>query len=820
MRFSKDFDYKQYRIAVIFPFRYSEDRPDSFDRIHRVFSEWQNKDEVKFYIIDSGSALEYAQKLENICKDYGVNYVYIDTSYEVFSIGKARDTGAIVAKADYVFFQDIDFLGYDGFYQDLLIEVEARELDKKNEDFLMIPTIYLTEEGSKQYINTDRKLRKSKFLQYVYEGNKEILANLAIGSSALLVNRLHYLAMGGHDEDFFGHGFEDFEFVHRLGSVNKYFSRPGFYYNDYRNWRTVDYSGFRSLFRLYGDMAAIKGISIFHMHHSNNKKSTYVTSNANNKKLLVDKMKAYDETKELPTVLPDFHSGNTLALGKEGGTFYKSIRQVLPQFGVIHYQSEHEFIDEEAFMEYLLENKIDRVLMPNPYGNPKRLSLYQICRKNRIPYIVQDRGALTDSVFFDSNGFNADSNSYDESYWNQPLSEEESKEVDRYIQAQYFDERSLEKQGYRLGGTRLAKKLNINPTEKVLFVPFQRPKDTVIRYFSGAVDSISEFAVFVENLKKILGPNWRILAKKHPLENAKPMVDVEFVENDVHIKDLIELSDAVLLINSGVGVESMMWYKPVLHVGDAFYSIEGVNKHVKTPEEAYEVLINLFEVDREKVKRFIHYLIKEFYSFGKVRSDLIKQEDGSLFNLTRHIDFYQINIPGQSARYYKVREESQVKVDAPLFDRYQKYLQVEKDKNNEKKETEIKKKDELKPRNNPVKSNIETKISNDKLKKAKNDSKSNGTSGKLNESTKSSNDSSKTNTGEKISDEASKKNEKKKPNNNVKKLQEENEKKSALAKKQESKIMWTSRQAVKLVVSPKKFIKQYKRWKSKKETMY
>ncbi|MFC5775839.1 hypothetical protein [Ectobacillus antri] len=738
VKLGENFDKTYYKLGVIFPFRYSEDRPDAFERAHWIFSEWSNKKDIKFYMVDSGSPQKYANQLENICNEYDVNYIYLDTSYEMFSAGKARDVGAIWANAEYLFFQDIDLLGYEGFYDELLIEIEARELCYNNEDFIMIPAIYLTEEASKEYINTNPKLRKSKFVQKVYEGNKDLYVNLASGSSALLINRLHYLSIGGHDNDFFGHGFEDFELIHRLSSISNYYKRPREYYTDFRNWGATDYKGFRSLFRLHGDLAAIKGMYLFHIYHPNNKKSAYVSSTANNRKLLTDKMKQYDEGKTVLTPLPDVYAGKTLALGIEGNGFYKSIHQTLPQFGLITYKSENDFITEDDFITYLNYNNISRVLMPNPYGNPKRLSLYQVCKREGIPFIVQDRGALMDSVFFDNNGFNADSSSYHESNWNRPLSESESEIVQEYIRSQYFNEASLERQGQRLGGNKLLQKLNVKYNEKVLFVPFQRPNDTVIRYFSGAVGSVAEFVVFLEQLKKILGPEWRIFAKKHPLEANKPVADIEFVDDDIHVKDLIEACDAVLLINSGVGVESMMWYKPVLYVGQAFYGFDEINKHVRTPQEAAQVLNNLFEVNRDKVHRFIHYLITEFYSFGKARTELVKQPDGSLFNATRGMDFYKIVVPEQPVRRYAVRNQVKVNMDAPLYDRYKKFLEI---------------RDEDKKAG---------KVEADKSQDA----------------TKSS---------------SSMKNE----------------------KKQEPNGVWLTRQFVKLITNPVKFMKHYRRWKRK-----
>jgi len=335
---------------------------------------------------------------------------------------------------------------------------------------------------------------------------------------------------------------------------------------------------------------------------------------------------------------------NLLCLGDEKALFFKSISHVISKYKLV-YKNEKYFKTYKDLEIFYKNNMINYILMPNPYGNEKRYSLYKaIKEKKEIKYLASDRGALPNSWFFDLNGFNADSESYDSKYWDKPLSTEKEQKVIEYIKNETGSDVALELQGARLGADSLRKKLNIVKNKKVLFVPLQRPSDTVIKYFSGNVEDMEHFLKNIVEIQEKLKEDWVVIVKKHPLESIRLYEDkLIYVEDDTHFKDLIELCDAVMLINSGVGVTAMMYQKPVVHFGKAFYSNESINKEVKTVDEAILHLNNIFKIDFEKVKRFISYLTEEFYSFGEFITEERIEKDGSKRTITKKIDFFQIN---------------------------------------------------------------------------------------------------------------------------------------------------------------------------------
>lgn len=111
---------------------------------------------------------------------------------------------------------------------------------------------------------------------------------------------------------------------------------------------------------------------------------------------------------------------------------------------------------------------------------------------------------------------------------------------------------------------------------------------------------------------------WVVVVKKHPAEITRPNIPgVLFAPDDAHVHDLIDLSHSVMLLNSGVGLLSLAFGKPVLACGEAFYAAEGLASTARSVEEAFSMIQAGLPYDREAAYKFIRYLMTEFYSFGE-----------------------------------------------------------------------------------------------------------------------------------------------------------------------------------------------------------
>ncbi len=635
-------------LSVIIPIRVSSDREYVLSNLKRQLAEIHGAKLINFLIIDSGSNKRYSTILKNICKSYNVKYLFHDTRGEIFSVGAARDFGAQYALSDIIMFMDVDLVWDVDFYEKIVSEIKLRKMTVYINSFFIVPCFYLSENGSNEFLEIDRKLafyQVRRWHEYQTFGKIDAYTP---STSVMVVNRDHYLSLGGHRKEFYGHGCEDFELIHRLAVNFPKYSRPNNYYLNNGNYESIEYEGFRALFGLYGEIAMRSSLFLIHIWHTRPNKGGYHGSMQRNKKLLTNLMVKYDQDKIGPSPLADLNlNKKTLILGVKGDRSWLSIRQILPYLGEVEYRSEFTFNSNEEFENFLIGNNIVKLFFWNPYGNETRLQLYKWAKNSNFPFMVFERGALPDAWFIDETGFNADSTKYDCQNWQHiqgDVLDETSFYIDNLIECGH----TLEENGARVGKDLLREnldKLYRVGNKKVLFIPFQRPSDTVIKYFSGDIGGYEQFCELVTNVQRKLDPNeWVVLAKKHPLETQRPIVgsDVIFVGDDTHIYDLLSLADKTLLMNSGVGVLAMLFKTPLCYVSDCFYGIEGVNKKASNLDEVMTFINEPQSVDWEKALQFIAYLKNDFYSFANTSTYIRKEEDGSLRSITEKLIFTEI----------------------------------------------------------------------------------------------------------------------------------------------------------------------------------
>lgn len=653
-------------LTVVLPVRMSSDRQDVLERIQYISCDNLIPDQVDFIVVDDGSDEDSSKKIKDLCKRINISYEFIDSEFSNFSVGRARNVAAQVVKSKYIMFQDIDLIPFNGFYQKVLQECKVQELDKYADRFIMIGVAYLTENATQEFFNTPSDIRYSKFIDYLISANTGKFEKFSTGTSVTVWRRDHYLCTGGNDPDFEGWGYEDLEYACRSIRRNRKFPLPDAFFEDYKNFSSIaEYSGWKSVYRLYGDVSFAKGLLMFHSWHPVDNNSNYSIRKRKNQVIFEKKIRDFAKFGLEPKPLVSRDSGKTLLFRKNPWVINKWIA---PNLGEILILNEEDYSVEQIH-NFIYENKVDRVVFHNPYSTEKMREIYLSLKEKNFPYLVIERGALRDSVFIDKNGFNADSKSYSSELWDFPLSIEKRSRVLDYIRSEKADADSLEDQSEMISQTDLRNKLSIKEWEKVIFIPLQRPTDTVIKYFSDEIGGFQGFKNLIQDVVKKLPAGWRVVAKRHPLEVEEYELENVIFANDENIKSLIELSDAVLLINSGVGVLSMIYEKPTFVAGKAFYDHLGITFRVKSADDLIENL-SVFRPDKEKTLRFLSYLINDFYSFAKFKTRKVAWEAGAFMTATTGIDYYVLRFPGKEEMRLECSVLPTVSSKSMIFDRY------------------------------------------------------------------------------------------------------------------------------------------------------
>ncbi|MGO4437947.1 glycosyltransferase [Rhizobium sp. RAF56] len=627
-------------ISIIIPVRVSDALFQGLPRIEKLLASIP-REGFEAVIVDYGSSRREAEELQAIADKFShARNIRVEAETEPFSAGIARNIGAEHAMGSVIMFNDVDCIASPHMYRRIAEEAEARRIDINVYDFFSIPIAFTTYEGADEYTRLqaeDPRRADALFHYHMIRGEKQFVFMMAYSGSTIVVNRLQYLAIGGTNQQFHGHGAEDFEVKLRLAGYRPIGVKPIDYYHNTKVNQMQDYVGFRSYLALYGYEIAFRGIYMVHLWHpSRVSKSVTVSPSSSgymqterNFRLMRQMMRDFDTSGSQPAALMDCASDRkTLVLCRPNSTALETLRHVLPLLGRFDVVDEVVFENDEAFLDTIRRDGFTNVLLLNPYGNPHRLSLYESLRREGIPYWVHDRGALPHSWFFDPSGFNADSPSYAPNRWDRPLSDEERSAVRSYIQTVKTKADTLEINGPPKSASHWRSVFGIGP-RKVLFVPLQRPSDTVTRYFGGAVGAYENFYDWIEDVALHLDRSeWVVVVKKHPAELIKPSIQgVIFAPDDAHVHDLIELSDASMMLNSGVGVLSLAFGKPVITCGGAFYAHHGLAVNANSVEEAVRLVQTGVPIDRAKVESFIHYLVTEFYSFGE--TVYIEHDNGS-----------------------------------------------------------------------------------------------------------------------------------------------------------------------------------------------
>jgi hypothetical protein len=158
--------------------------------------------------------------------------------------------------------------------------------------------------------------------------------------------------------------------------------------------------------------------------------------------------------------------------------------------------------------------------------------------------------------------------------------------------------------------------------KKFIFVPLQLPHDLVIKNHSpiSCEKFVKALCAWNETQKDIT-----VVFKGHPrnLKSMEPLKKIikqykrsTYVDN-IHIHDLMRLSSAVYVINSGTGQEAMLFDKPVVAFGAAEYQGAVIRGNIKDLDQAWNAA-NCIDVEsvKETYRRWYYWYEKNIFNTG------------------------------------------------------------------------------------------------------------------------------------------------------------------------------------------------------------
>ena len=157
---------------------------------------------------------------------------------------------------------------------------------------------------------------------------------------------------------------------------------------------------------------------------------------------------------------------------------------------------------------------------------------------------------------------------------------------------------------------------------RFLFVPLQVRGDTQIAVHGGWIKSVPGFIDAVAQAAQHLPAGWRVVFREHPSDrtgNAGQLAGLVgprvAVDNSTDTFELVRRSEGVVTVNSSVGMQSLLFGRPVLVLGRANYALRGVAATAGSAGELAQALATAqdWSIDLTLAEAFLRFLAEEYY---------------------------------------------------------------------------------------------------------------------------------------------------------------------------------------------------------------
>jgi capsular polysaccharide export protein len=154
--------------------------------------------------------------------------------------------------------------------------------------------------------------------------------------------------------------------------------------------------------------------------------------------------------------------------------------------------------------------------------------------------------------------------------------------------------------------------------DSFIFVPFQVPSDMQILALSPWIEDMAHLHGEIVALADAF-PDRQFVIKEHPSfplsvqERVSVHPRIHFA-NSGTTRELIEAADAVITVNSTVGLEALTLGQKVITLGDAHYNIDGIVLHAGDRQQLHDAFSKLesWSPDAGRRERFIRFVYNRY----------------------------------------------------------------------------------------------------------------------------------------------------------------------------------------------------------------
>jgi len=276
-------------IDLIIPIRVYSDNIYILNRLLKILEFFVLYKNLGIIVVDSSEKIKYRQEiLQKISNFSNVKYLYYKIN-NIYSAAKARNFGVKNSSSKYILFYDVDLLVSDLFIKKIFEDIQKIENNKKKNLFFIYPCLYLSENFTRS-IEKYNQINFSEIKKSYLEGFNDKVLYLAVSTSTILVNKEHFIKIGMYDENFKGHGYEDFELIHRLYLNYVSCKIDEDYLIDFKTNFPAKYKGFRKYFAYMALPNFFRDMYTIHLWHPRPLSKKYYKVRKKNQKYFLRKI--------------------------------------------------------------------------------------------------------------------------------------------------------------------------------------------------------------------------------------------------------------------------------------------------------------------------------------------------------------------------------------------------------------------------------------------------------------------------------------------------------------------------------------------------
>lgn len=270
-------------LSVVIPFGLSKERSYIEERVLQKAKFFQSDENMEFIFVEGYSSLK--NNLKQIIENSGHIYLKDDDQKDYFSQGKCRNLGAVYANSKVIMFLDVDCYISKFSLERILNLIQIKNIVQNINEILVLPVVYLSQEGSEYIYHQEKKIWDAIINDDLISGKRKFISFFSLVSSSIIVNKYKFLELGGNNEEFIGHSYEDFDLLARLlYDAVKLEKMPKAICYDEGNWSLDSFKGFRVWFSLLGYEMSFHGIYIYHFYHEEPNQNNYMSNCSKNRK--------------------------------------------------------------------------------------------------------------------------------------------------------------------------------------------------------------------------------------------------------------------------------------------------------------------------------------------------------------------------------------------------------------------------------------------------------------------------------------------------------------------------------------------------------